>query len=701
MDTNFAQLLALQLGAQMVEANLATDLEWQDPRIAKYEADLLSGLVVHDADWSPPAVAHSFEWELEDAFQVPPVVEPDVADSALISIPGAHAGRPYPKSSLHTTSHSIPLRVCFQDDAVQRQVNQWVRSFNCTVRRSLFSTTGPRRSSGLSRCSLPCGIWDGSLSTPNADHTTPCGIRDGSLSLPAADQAAQKATGAHTGVATATPRGRWDGSMSTPIAGLTVAQAQVDDRPPYCQVPATPCGMWDGALSTPTADHAVPCGIRDGSLSIPAADQVDLKVTGAHTGLATAAPLGKWDGSVSTPIAGPGVAQAQVEGRPPYGQIPANPCGMWDGSLSTPTADQVKVTGPQVPASPSMPWGRPYPAGTEAIKEPLRPTDIAHLRAAHVRFAPDDFDYTQLTWPPESLPSVWRPEPDESGARRYTIFESGGRPRVRRCGWDWQLNEIVVDAVASSGQTIRTVQILNIPLEGFPCPQVVLTHARAPAGSLAVPFDFRRTHGWVTTLHVQAANSLEELPPPGPPGTPRPAQLDFERRPLQALLDARGQRHETLTHPLDRYEWFVPVFGVLQGPADPTGAAGDTTITTTEMQPSPRRNRSPSPASSSSGPPNLLVTRGLQEEGAMCDIGLRSRIRGPVDALTRGTYLEPRSLLHQTQPYPAKPQITSFHSVGNLIVEPSWLRLACTKPRLYMTTPGRASDDRPAIRDMH
>ena len=185
------------------------------------------------------------------------------------------------------------------------------------------------------------------------------------------------------------------------------------------------------------------------------------------------------------------------------------------------------------------------------------------------------------------------------------------------CGWDWLLNDIVADAVASSSQTIRTVQIIQNPLTGYPSPQVVLTHARAPVGSLAVPFDFRRTHGWVTTLHVLPTDGLEALPTLGPPGTPRPAQLDFERRPLQALLDSSGNRHEALTPPLDRYEWFVPVFGVLPGPAGQAGAVDGTTVTTTEMQPTSRRNRSPSPASSSIGPPNLLVNRGTRD-GRLC-----------------------------------------------------------------------------------
>ena len=55
-----------------------------------------------------------------------------------------------------------------------------------------------------------------------------------------------------------------------------------------------------------------------------------------------------------------------------------------------------------------VPQAGPHPLPVTARKEARRPTDIAHFRAAHVRFVPVDFDHTQLTWPPESLPTVWR-----------------------------------------------------------------------------------------------------------------------------------------------------------------------------------------------------------------------------------------------------------------------------------------------------
>ena len=92
------------------------------------------------------------------------------------------------------------------------------------------------------------------------------------------------------------------------------------------------------------------------------------------------------------------------------------------------------------------------------------------------------------------------------------------------CGWDWLLNEIVADAGCElKSDDPHSSDYPEPHLDGYPGPQVVLTHARAPVGSLAVPFDFR---GWVTTLHILPTDGLEALPPLGTtrhaaPGTTR------------------------------------------------------------------------------------------------------------------------------------------------------------------------------------
>ena len=56
-----------------------------------------------------------------------------------------------------------------------------------------------------------------------------------------------------------------------------------------------------------------------------------------------------------------------------------------------------------------------------------------------------------------------------------------------------------------------------------------------------------------------------------------------------------------------------------------------------------------------------------------------------MEALTQGSYLEPRSLLQQTQPYPAKPHATFSQHVNSVAIEPSWAA-AC----MYQAAPLQA-----------
>ena len=233
--------------------------------------------------------------------------------------------------------------------------------------------------------------------------------------------------------------------------------------------------------------------------------------------------------------------------------------------LVAPSSDQAQVqTGPKS-RHPSAITGRPRPV--------TKPSDIAYMRAARIGIMPEGFDFTQLTWPGESLQTAWQAQADAAGDRRFTVFEAGGRPRTRRCEADWLLDDMLADAVASSMHVIRTAQFIERPMFGLPTPQIVLTHASAPDTALAVPFDYRRTHGWVITLHLLPAATLADLPELGPPGTPRPTELPAEAGPLTALADSAGQRHVTITQPLARYEWLAPVFGAGDAPTE--HAAGD------------------------------------------------------------------------------------------------------------------------------
>ena len=225
-------------------------------------------------------------------------------------------------------------------------------------------------------------------------------------------------------------------------------------------------------------------------------------------------------------------------------------------------------------------------APSAKVPAPVKwPSAIAYMRAERVTYVPNSIDHTMLTWPMPSLPLAWQSNKDETGACKFTVLEAGVRPRLRLCSEEWTLHDIVTDAVASALQPVRAVQIIERPLHALPCPQIILTHANADPQALAVPLDFRRTHGWIITSHIHPVPTLDGMPALGPPGTPRPVHLDHQQGPLVALADSAGDRHVDISAPLDRYEWFTPVFGA---PADgtdvlsrPVSTTSTTTTTTT------------------------------------------------------------------------------------------------------------------------
>ncbi|OLQ10081.1 hypothetical protein AK812_SmicGene6223 [Symbiodinium microadriaticum] len=300
------------------------------------------------------------------------------------------------------------------------------------------------------------------------------------------------------------------------------------------------------------------------------------------------------------------------------------------------------------------------------------PSDISYMRAAAVRILPGDLDHSQLTWPMPSLPLALQSASEETGTSRFTVFEAGSRPRLKACGPDWTLQDIIAEAVANALQPVRAVQLIANPIEGLPRPQVTLTYLRAPPLALAVPLDFRRTHGWIITVNLEPTDSLRDLPELGPAGTPRPHELT-DQGPLQALMDSSNHRHNSITVPIDRYEWFVPIFGLRELPPAVALDQSHTTSTTTEMRGPNRRNRSPSPAASSSSmPPTLLTGTQLAGQTDECMNSPPQNFRGPVGALVHGTYLEPRSLLRPRPACPNKPPDRTQQRVPALHVEPPW-----------------------------
>ena len=161
---------------------------------------------------------------------------------------------------------------------------------------------------------------------------------------------------------------------------------------------------------------------------------------------------------------------------------------------------------------------------------PFWPSHIAYIRAEGVQFVPADFEYALLRRPTVHLVAELQALFEDSQQAQFTIFEPGLRPRQRRCHRDWLLDDFVADAVGSAAHPVRAVQLLFRPLQGYPRPQLVLTHVSAPRTFLAVPFDFRHVQGQVVTVHL----------PPAIPMVLVPEILSSPRHPRRALLAFQG-----------------------------------------------------------------------------------------------------------------------------------------------------------------
>ncbi|CAE7821566.1 unnamed protein product [Symbiodinium sp. CCMP2592] len=208
------------------------------------------------------------------------------------------------------------------------------------------------------------------------------------------------------------------------------------------------------------------------------------------------------------------------------------------------------------------------PPGSSAARPPqmpLRPTEIAFMRAARATVFPPDLDGSALYFPLERIILELRPQIDPQGRGRYTVFEPGARPRVRSCGADWVLGDFAADAAGSALFPVRAIQFLTRPLHGFPIPQLVLSPTTAPALHYAVVFDLRHQGTDVITACIPPVLQLDALEPFVAAGAPIPAMLRFRQGTPQALLDSAGRRHAAITPPLAKYEWVVPQFG----PQDP------------------------------------------------------------------------------------------------------------------------------------
>eukprot|EP00439_Symbiodinium_sp_Y106_P000674 s1035_g1.t1 len=307
---------------------------------------------------------------------------------------------------------------------------------------------------------------------------------------------------------------------------------------------------------------------------------------------------------------------------------------------------------------------------------PFWPSHIAYIRAERVQFVPDDFEYAMLRRPTVHLVAELQALFEDSQQAQFTIFESGLRPRQRRCHRDWLLDDFVADAVGSAAHPVRAVQLLFRPLQGYPRPQLVLTHVSAPRTFLAVPFDFRHVQGQVVTVHLPPALPMVLVPETVLSETPTPGAARFPG-PLTSVRDAAGIQHFDIRPHTDRYEWLVPQFQRLDEP-DELGERLPSTVTTTMMLPSARRNRarsaSPTPdPEAGRDPPTLLrtATGATDCSGARGSAGPYPQV--PVQARQRaGTYLEPKSFFPQVLACPRRPPRDALRLAGSMHIVPAW-----------------------------
>ncbi|CAE7633716.1 unnamed protein product [Symbiodinium sp. CCMP2456] len=256
----------------------------------------------------------------------------------------------------------------------------------------------------------------------------------------------------------------------------------------------------------------------------------------------------------------PPFRDAQVShGSPPLPKVKGPQVKFASDIAELPIPGVLNMTLPSrfVGAGPLSEWGPKlatrHAAGT-------MPSEISYMRATHVRVLPSDLDGPALYLPMARMVATLRPEVDDSGRGRYTVFEPGQRPRVRTCGDDWRLSDFAADAAGSSTQTVRTLQFVTNPIGGLPRPQVTLTPASAPLQALAVPFDLRDLALNVVTAVITNQALMDDLPGLLAAGAPIPRLVTFPQGPPRAIRDSAGRRHAHFRVPLVDLEWAVVLF---------------------------------------------------------------------------------------------------------------------------------------------
>ena len=209
---------------------------------------------------------------------------------------------------------------------------------------------------------------------------------------------------------------------------------------------------------------------------------------------------------------------------------------------------------------------------------PRRPTELQLMLSAAVPVIPTAMVPQVQQLPPEQLAAYTvAPSYDDQGTARYSIFDRHTHARTRRFQRGWCMGDILADAIHSAPFRVRSVQVIQRPVPGYPCPQVILTDRQHPGQ--AIPVDMRALRGPVRTIQVVGPRTCEEvrdsIAQPGTDGLTESC----------VLHNSAGELLAVLQQPTEDHEW-VALFPAGR-PA--MGASESTTSTTTEMLDGPPR----------------------------------------------------------------------------------------------------------------
>ncbi|CAE7814113.1 unnamed protein product [Symbiodinium sp. CCMP2592] len=238
-------------------------------------------------------------------------------------------------------------------------------------------------------------------------------------------------------------------------------------------------------------------------------------------------------------------------------------------------------TAPVQPQAPALP--RAPAEEIPAAHEPALPHTLAYCVAAPVPVDPPTVYGGGYAVPVQQAGLLTEAEIAAQG-RQYTVFEFQRRPRVRPFGSTWSLQDIVTDAIRSSGAPVRHVRVLDPALAGYPLPQLVLTRREAPAASRAIPCDLRHFARDVVTAEIPPQVLLAALPDLVRAGAPAPTLFTFPTGAV-AWQDEVGRiQHEPQT-PSGGWQWLCLIAGQIPIPAGQGAQAAavtaGTTLTTT------------------------------------------------------------------------------------------------------------------------